>query len=448
MTTPRFPAVGDDGVIQDRHLPDRLSSEGVAGAIDEWGTTVGNSTYPAMSLTATRVPAELTHAAIQDALNAAKDTGEIVVAGGVLDTDQTLVIECNCDLSQLTVNYSGDGVAIRVGSPDVVTWRLSARLPRVRHSGKSGTGWDSVAGTVGVELVNLNSCSEVLIPRVGRFEIGLLETGTAGRGHAYNNITLGHLENNKRNHVMRSEGSGWCNENLHLGGRFSHESAEGVSAPGVKHIDIEAADGNSANNNIWVKPSLEGTGNEWAFDCRGVYNRIIGGRWERSGGARIRWGSSSSNNVIDGGYHADRVQVTAEPGSLRNEIHSPSRHDFLGTSSSRGIGVFKNTSSAAAPALEVLSPGDTWAWRVSANTIEGRRSGESEPRLVLDGLSGRVLVGNGVVAPTAGVSSFGSAALSVSGNVNFQNEIRLKSPDGKLWKVSVGNDGVLSATPL
>lgn len=448
MTTPRFPAVGDDGRIQEKHLPDRLTPAGVYETIDEWGETVGNGTYPAMSLTATRVPAELTHTAIQEALDAAKGTGEIVVAGGVLDTDQTLVIECDCDLSQLVINYSGDGVAIRVGSPDVVTWRLSARLPRVRHSGKSGVGWDSVTGTVGVELVNLNSCPEVLIPRVGRFEIGLLEVGTSGRGHAYNNITLGHLENNKRNHVMRSEGSGWANENLHFGGRMSHESAEGTSNSGVKHIDIEAADGNAVNNNIWIKPSLEGSANEWAFDCRGVYNRIIGGRWERSGGARIRWGSGSSNNVIDGGYHADRVQVTSEPGSVRNEIHSPSRHEFLGTSSTRGIGVFKNTSSAAAPALEVLSLGDSWAWRASANAIEGRRSGETHPRLILDSTSGRILVGNGAVSPTAGVSAFGSSAMSVSGNVNFENEIRLKSPDGARWRVSVGDDGVLSATKL
>src|SRR5699024_240729 len=236
-------------------------------------------------------------------------------------------------------------------------------------------------GTVGIELVNLNSCPEILVPRVSRFEIGLAEIGTNGRGHAYNTITIGHLENNKRNQVMMSAGSGWCNENLHLGGRFSHESAEGVSVPGVKHLDLESADSNQINNNVWIKPSLEGVGVEWALDCGGTYNRIIAGRWERTGGARVRWGNNASYNVIEGGYHADRILVTSSAGATRNEINSPNRHEFFGTSTDRGVGVFLNTYSRTAPAWEILDSNqqDQWSWRAAANSIQGRRAGEAQP---------------------------------------------------------------------
>ena len=406
--------------------------------------------YPSTSITAVRVPKSLAFEDIQDALDKAKASGETVVAGGVIDTDKTLIIQSNCDLSQLVINYSGAGTAVRVGTTEGVTWRLSARLPQVRHTGKTSLGWGQVAGTIGVELVNLNSCPEILVPRVSKFEVGLAEVGTNGRGHAYNTITIGHLENNKRNQAMMSAGSGWCNENLHLGGRFSHESAEGESVPGVKHIDLESADSNQINNNVWIKPSLEGVGNEWALDCGGVYNRVIAGRWERTGGAHVRWGANSSCNVIDGGYHADRILTTSGVGANRNEINSPNRHEFFGTSTSRGIGSFLNTSSSTSPAWEIMNPSqqDQWTWRAAANSIQGRRANDARPRLFLDSELGQLLMGNGVSEPSVGFAPVGSSALRVYGNVNFENEIRLKSPDGSRWKILVGDDGEVSTQKL
>ena len=406
--------------------------------------------YPSTAITAVRVPKSVTFEDIQDALDEAKTSGETVVAGGVIDTDQTLIVECNCDFSQLVINYSGIGTAVRVGTTEGVTWRLSARLPHVRHTGKTSLGWGQVAGTIGVELVNLNSCPDILVPRVSRFEVGLAEIGTNGRGHSYNTVTIGHLENNKRNQVMMSSGSGWCNENLHLGGRFSHESAEGESVPGVKHIDLESADNNQINNNVWIKPSLEGVGNEWALDCGGVYNRVIAGRWERAGGARVRWGTKASYNVIEGGYHADRILTTSSAGATRNEINSPNRHEFFGTSTSRGIGSFLNTSSSTSPAWEIMNPSqqDQWTWRAAATSIQGRRSTDVHPRLVLDSVRGQVLVGNGVSEPSVGFAPVGSSALRVYGNVNFENEICLKSPDGSRWKILIGDDGAISTQKL
>ena len=412
--------------------------------------TALDGVYPSTSITAVRVPKSLDFEDIQDALDKAKASGETVVAGGVISTDQTLTIQSNCDLSQLVINYSGAGTAVRVGTTEGVTWRLSARLPQVRHTGKTSLGWEQVAGTVGVELVNLNSCPEILVPRVSKFEVGLAEVGTNGRGHAYNTITIGHLENNKRNQVMMSIGSGWCNENLHLGGRFSHESAEGESVPGVKHLDLESADSNAINNNVWIKPSLEGVGNEWALDCGGTYNRIIAGRWERAGGARIRWGINASYNVIEGGYHADRILTTLAAGATRNEINSPNRHEFFGTSTDRGIGSFLNTYSRTAPAWEVMDPSqqDQWTWRAAATSIQGRRAGEAQPRLVLDSERGRLFMGNGVSEPSVGFTPVGNSVLRVTGNVSFDNEIRLKSPDGSLWKMLVGDDGAISTQKL
>ena len=409
-----------------------------------------NGVYPSTSMTAVRVPKSLTFEDIQDALDKAKVSGETVVAGGVIDTDKTLIIQSNCDLSQLVINYSGAGTAVRVGTTEGVTWRLSARLPQVRHTGKTSLGWEQVTGTVGVELVNLNSCPEILVPRVSRFEVGLAETGTNGRGHAYNTITIGHLENNKRNQVIISAGSGWCNENLHLGGRFSHESAEGVSVPGVKHLDLESADSNQINNNVWIKPSLEGAGNEWALDCGGTYNRIIAGRWERTGGARVRWSNNASYNVIEGGYHADRILSTSVSGATRNEINSPNRHDFFGTSADRGVGVFLNTFSSTGPAWEILNSNqqDQWSWRAAANSIQGRRAGDTHSRLLLDSERGRLFMGNGVSEPSVGLTPVGNSALRISGDVNFENEIRLKSPDGSLWKILVGDDGAISTQKL
>lgn len=384
-----------------------------------------NATYPSAVIARQSPLGFVTYTDLQAAADQAAVSGKMLWAEGLCQTDQTLNLKCNGDLSRLQVEYTGTGTSVRVGEAASLTHRLSLKLPYTRNMNKAGKGWLSVAGSVGIELVNLNSCYDIHVPGARNFAVGLLDRGTSGRGHVYNTVTIGSLENNERNHVLRSEGTGWANENVYIGGRWSHYSGEGTKVPGCKHIHLEAADSNGINNNLWIRPAIEGDAPEFTLDCNGMYNTWLSARWEASMGATVRWGTGATYNTISGGYATYRIKADI---SFKNLITAPHRHDLFGAGVAGSV-QFGSSSSSHHPAWQILDTKNgvtenDWSWRASASGgIMGRRSAEQFPRIVLDNLDGALRLGNGVAEPQSSIRQYGTGSTLMVG-------ASLRFPDG------------------
>src|SRR5699024_10431923 len=139
-------------------------------------------------------------------------------------------VDANADFGNAVVNYHGDGIAFTVTGVRLHVTTPKELWNRVKVN---GAGWDAVAGTVGVRLLNTNGC-EIHVPFVSNFEEGLLALGENG-GCAYNTIYLGWLFNNRRNQVLATDSTtsvGYSNQNTYIGGRLSHHAAEGENLAG------------------------------------------------------------------------------------------------------------------------------------------------------------------------------------------------------------------------
>ena len=355
----------------------------------------------------------LTHSALQAACDAAAASGKRVWASGTVTTDQTLVVASDADLKGLLINYTGSGVAVQVGRDDAVTFRLDVALPRVVAANKSGAGWAAVAGTVGVRLVNLNACPSIVVPHVRGFETGLMVIGIDGRGNAYNTILVGHLDNNKVNLLLTAASSGWSNQNTYIGGRYGHESAEGLNVPGVRQVAMTAGLSNPINNNEFINASFEYGTAEFHLDVAGSSNQFVNCRYEVSGGARVRWQADATDNQILYGYQARNIVQTIIAGASRNHTYHPNG----GSRASGGPIIAENTSGSTAPVEYVLAaggvssgadPATAYAVKRTANATEMKRNTDASPRLRLDHQSGRILVGPGTAEPAAYVGAVGS----------------------------------------
>lgn len=358
--------------------------------------------------------------AFKAACDDAKARGLVVRALGTFEISETAVITWHFDgtgciiLAPATLNP-----ALDVGVPGEYTYNLQSVLPEVLTT-KAGTGWAD--GGTGIRLLNAYHC-DIVIPRVRNFARGLYITAF-GRGNSYNNLYLGHLENNMVNlEITQGDATSWVNENVLLGGRFSHYSAEGVNVPGARHILMGASKGGNgpANNNKFVKPSLEGKTPEWHWECSGTYNHIDSARWETGDDVpRVLFdGEFALDNVIAYGYSAWKIVATERNGAARNHIlttrwsawPSPQYYKNPGGNTQpihRGYEATKDVTRAA------LADTD-WAWEVTAQQWRGKRSAEAQPRVIVDFNLSRLYVGNGVVAPAGYLSNYGSLGLSWAG---------------------------------
>lgn len=392
---------------------------------DAIGTAIGNPT----SVTSVALDARTTvgqgitaataatFSAVQSALTAAASVGTRATAYGTITTSSTLVITSDCDLSQLTINYTGSGVAVQVGSGTSgaggILWRKNVILPVIINAGKSGTGW--AAGTVGVRAVNTFGCT-IRSPRIRNFETGYYAYGL-GTGNVYNDVQVLHGDNNKRNLVLGAGTAGWCNSNTYHLGSLQHDAVEGNNITGVRQILLETAT-NIINGNLIIGGSVEGNTAEYHLDCDGLYNRFLEVRWENSTGCRIAWRANSARNVIDYGYAAHQLVETHITGSLLNRVYSTGMSRIVG-STSKAVQWLENTSSSSAAVDAIMDPGATpagadpaTAYRVyrSGDYTKMKRAADVADRMILDHVNGRLYLGDGSAAPTTYLQ-FDSAGL-------------------------------------
>jgi hypothetical protein len=346
---------------------------------------------------------------LQAALTAATAGGRRAYAAGTFKIGSTVTITGNVDLWDATFNYTGTGVAVRVGvntSGEETQW-VDVGLPKIVSTlNATGEGWADVTGSVGVDVVNLYT-SRVTVPHIQGFEVGLRIRGL-GTGTVHNQVTLGHLDNNKTNVQLTADATGWCNENLFLGGRLSHESAEGTTVAGTRQIAMTVC-ANPVNNIVFLQPSLEGDVAEYHAEIAGSYNRIIQGRWEAAT-PKVRWLADADTNVIDGGYKSGEIVQTIVAGAVRNDVWGHLRQYHTRSGGTSGISVLENTGTSTYPTDVVMDPGaqaagsaPATAYRVArgADYTHMKRATDAQPRITLDHVNGRMYLGDGTNAADA-----------------------------------------------
>lgn len=383
--------------------------------------------------------------AINAAITAAAALGARVFARGTFKIGSTVTISGNADLSDATFNYTGTTIALNVGTTtsEATVASISAKLPNVVYVNKPGTGW--TAGTIGVRLVNLVS-SDVTVGRVTGFEDGLLLYGI-GTGTSYNTIVVRHLDNNKRNVRLSADSTGWANQNTILGGRLSHNTAEGTQVSGTRHVLAENTT-NVVNGNTFVGVSLESPNVvEYHVECFGWDNGFVGCRWENSTTAntRVYWRAGSRGNFIQYGFGSQNIVAIVEAGSsTANPITHKYQARMFGTGSTQSALLLENNSSSANPVARVMAAGGytssadpttdyTWEWQ--SNKLIGKRSTDaaSAPRVVLDAVNGVVVVTRAATGSRPVASTAGAGAMFLDSTLN-----KPIWSDGTNWRDATG----------
>lgn len=332
----------------------------------------------------------------------------------------TLTIKSSGDASAATITATasnGGGTptkAVVVGSTGTSDeiFRIRVLLPKVTNSSKTTTGWTGFDQSIGVEISNLYE--SVVINRMVRgFGFGIKMT-SVDTGCVYNEIFIGTLQDNRKNLQIAPGGTtGWVNENTFIGGRYQHQSAEGTNVAGVMNIYIVDSTTSSPNNNVFLRPCIEGNVAAYHLWCEGGQNQFISGRYEASPCNVHFKGANSGDNMIVGGYNPQAITFSYGGVSnleKRQLLLSPRQSIQGGTGVSLAL---TNTSSTGStgrhiagydPAYDVLNTDATaadWRYLVYADGMEGKRSGDAHPRLRLDWTNNRIYMGDGLTAPVS-----------------------------------------------
>ncbi|TSD59866.1 hypothetical protein FFI97_006025 [Variovorax sp. KBS0712] len=339
---------------------------------------------------------------------------------------QKIVFLGDADFSKAKfIVYGAPAIAMEVSTgsaanPTDVLSNVVVHLPyRTENAAKPVPGWGGQG--IGARTVNTQSC-RIYTGNITGFAIGFRETSYGTNGNVYNEIYIGHLENNQINlDLVPGATTSWVNENNHFGGRFSHYSGEGINVAGTRHIKFDKGI-NSVNNNAFYKPSIEGNTAEYHVENCGAYNTLVSARWEASPPKLLYNGDMTTHgnrNFVLGGYGVQDVVVS-----------------YAGTTGGAnllvGAGVEKqeyvegravaNRGGADLP-YDLFYEGGTkpetagvneWSMRHTSQTLRGKRKADVSERMRLDYVNGRIYLGNGTAAPVAWLQNLGNTNVGVN----------------------------------
>jgi len=366
---------------------------------------------------------------INDYLTYMAANGYKAAGVGTYRIDSKITIKGSCDFSEVTFNvYSTPAVAVEVSTgsaanPTDILFSAFVVLPVIINMTKPATGWAGQG--VGVRVINAYSC-EITANKISGFLTGLLCSSYGSVGNVYNTYNLGWLDNNSVNVALTPGATtSWVNENLYLNGRYSHQSAEGSGVAGTRHI-LMSKSTNFVNNNVFIKPSIEGDVCEYNVENGGAYNNIIGARWE-STTPKVFYTSDNANqasrNIISGGYRAHSIVYTYTGSGGGNN-----QHNFAGGGSETvdTAKKIRNQAGNGSNALQIYestvnpdTAGATeWSYGVSAQKITGKRSTDTYQRISLDISGGKAYFDNGTTSsPTRYIGAYGAD------NFAFYNDV-------------------------
>ena len=340
---------------------------------------------------------------------------------GTYRIDSKITIKGNADFSEMNLNvYGSPAIAVEVSTgnaadPTTALINMIVLLPKtVINKDKVGLGWGS---TVGVRAVNLYSCN-VTLGRVTGFGVGCLVTAYGSVGNTYNTYNIGWMENNQINiDLTPAATTSWVNENLFIGGRYSHDSGEGTSVAGTRQIRLSKST-NIVNNNVFIKPSIEGNVAEYHVECGGSYNSFNQCRWEATTPKILYTGDNTNQatrNMIIAGYGVQNIVYTyAGTTGTKNKTIGVGGGSYdvldvpisLQNTSSSFNDVFKIYDAVTMP--ETAS-GTDWSLGLCSFHIQGKRKADSYARMKLEFQNGRIYFDNGTTSsPTKYISAYGA----------------------------------------
>lgn len=352
---------------------------------------------------------------MQRGVFAANALGRSIAAFGEFYISQTLLVSGSIDFSQARIYTDVEDIGIDIRTFDYNYLRdATVRLPELINKNKvDGDQWVNTTA-IGVRTVNLDACT-IYTGHIWNFETNLKVFATNSKGNCYSTYHVEHLQNGKINLDIQAEGFGWVNENLFIGGRYSHLTAEGTLVSGVRHVRIGAGVEYVPNQNAFFKASLEGRIAEYVVEVSGNYNYFDRCRWESSTLPRVLYkkfpemstaASQATRNVISGGYQADSIQVVNEGtgGSFANTLESSFIRSMVMQGSDAGFKL-RNASSDTNSVFRVYSAsdGDMASPTISFNSrqISGKRFTDAFYRAHVDFYNGRLYLGNGTAEPVA-----------------------------------------------
>jgi len=320
--------------VPDANLPATSNAAAVAGKVGKGDLFINVTDAPYSSDPTGTVDAT---AAIIAAEAAAVAAGRpLLIPAGTYKTSGTIQIRCSVAADEATLNYTGIGTALIVGDKSasaIVTQRRRFLLPKIANAGRGGVAWG--VDTVGIELVNLNTCT-VHLPQVRDFAIGVKMLGY-GAGCAYNVVHLGSLNDNKVGIKLTQDETGYCNQNMVLGGRIEQNPVNGAVVDDINStyiwFDSNSGTISGANNNTFINTSIEvssslpNNAGYYRVIFAGRYNMLINCRWETKAGQtpRVLHKATANSNEINGGYDAwkivEVVDAGGSPGIIRDGVN-------------------------------------------------------------------------------------------------------------------------------
>ena len=273
-------------------------------------------------------------AALQAASDHAASLGSdkvLFIPKGNYRTTDTVTFKNSLNAVQATIRYEGLGTAIVLGddSAGSVTARQFYNAPKVINRSRGSEYWDDTS--VGIKCVNLNTC-EITIPFIQDFETGLLLYGY-GQGCSYNTIFIGALWDNRKNLLMDSDTSGWCNQTLFINGRLQHSLNKGAFENDPEAVQIKlGSNGSRTSNNTFINTSIEGHNvGEYRLDIAGSSNHFYNMRFENhsSENAKVMYRENSAMNRIFGGFHSQNITEEYETNTTEGGIVDDGKTPFI-----------------------------------------------------------------------------------------------------------------------
>lgn len=350
--------------------------------------------------------------------------------GTALITD-TININCIVDMPLGAIIADvGSKPAVVYGNEETYIKNHISTLPSVTAKNRS---WD-IGGSTGVKVLNVLE-SRLTFGRIENFANGLRISAT--KSTVYNTFNISSLINNKINLIVRQENDiSWINDNLFNGGRYSHYSSEGTNVEDVHQIVVSKPDTNPylINNNLWVKPSVEGETAKIGIRLQGVYNTFFNARFEKNKSPKytISFFSNSKDkptqyNTVLLGYQSANVVFNEDEYSSKNILQGQG-FTRTATSSSNGAFRYQNTYSDAAPLFKLISSSqnidDTtdsnYNLSVAPNSMNMKRPSDVYPRLRFNFATGGIELGDGTKNPD-GLIQGTPTGVGIDGELSVKN---------------------------
>ena len=374
--------------------------------------------------------------ALQDCNDYALAHGAKVLAVGMFKITGKVTIKGAADYSGASLLvYGAPAIAVEVSTgsaanPADIFYYPEIRLPEILNMSKPASGWAGQG--IGVRCVNLFN-GNVYFGHIRGFDQGAVVTSFA-QGAVGTKYFLPHLENNRANLCLTPGDSvGWVNENLFFGGGFHHDSNEGTTISGARHVVIGQAT-NVSDGNKFYGCSLEGDGPEFHIECAGSANVFMDCRYETKNTVPKVWyrgsnGNYGTGNSIIRGYKAETIVFTEDTTcGKKNLLDANSVYQRSG-SSSTGLMALSNTASNGASIINVYDnliqqkdwTATNYMGRFTAQFYGGKRTSDAFDRVQIVGGSGNasLKMGDGTGAPYASLQLSGGTSFIVSGVTDF-----------------------------